>query len=160
MRLVDQLDAGELLAPVVVIDVTRKALDNPNARVEPDDLIRFERRHGRIPDRALVCMNSGWASKAADPAASLGGPAFPDFNFPGFGIEATGWLLQRRSPVGIGVVSSQAWGPRHSSGVAAGMRISGASSRGPASSTSIRTLGSSPRRPATTHPAPPAPTIT
>jgi kynurenine formamidase len=103
MRLVDQLDVGELLAPVVVIDITRKALDNPNARVEPDDLVRFERRHGRIPDRALVCMNSGWASKAGDPAAFLGGPAFPNFNFPGFGIEATDWLLQRRDPVGIGV---------------------------------------------------------
>jgi kynurenine formamidase len=103
MRLVDQLDAAELLAPVVVIDITRKAQDDPNATVEPDDLLRFERRHGRIPERALVCANSGWAQKATDPAAFLGGPAFPEFNFPGFGIEATDWLLRRRDPVGIGV---------------------------------------------------------
>jgi kynurenine formamidase len=103
MRLVDQLDAAELVAPVAVIDITRKARENPNATVEPDDLIRYEKRHGRIPDRALVCMNSGWAAKAGDPAAFLGGPAFPDFNFPGFSIEATDWLLQRRNPVGIGV---------------------------------------------------------
>jgi kynurenine formamidase len=103
MRLVDQMDAAELLAPVVVIDITRKAQDDPNATVDPDDLVRFERRHGRIPDRALVCMNSGWAAKAGDPAEFLGGPAFPEFNFPGFSIEATDWLLQRRNPVGIGV---------------------------------------------------------
>jgi kynurenine formamidase len=102
-RLVDQLDAAELLAPVVVIDITRKAQENPNATVDPDDLLRFERRHGRIPDRALVCANSGWAAKATDPAAFLGGPAFPQFNFPGFGIDATDWLLRRRNPVGIGV---------------------------------------------------------
>lgn len=103
MRLVDQLDAAELLAPIVVINITRKARDDPNAAVDPDDLVRFERRHGRIPDRALVCMNSGWAAKAGDPAEFLGGPAFPHFNFPGFSIEATDWLLQRRNPVGIGV---------------------------------------------------------
>jgi kynurenine formamidase len=103
MRLVDQLEADELLAPVVVVDIRRKALDDPNAMVEPDDLIRFERRHGRIPERALVCMDSGWAAKAGDPLAFLGGPAFPEYNFPGFSIEATDWLAARRNPVGIGV---------------------------------------------------------
>ena len=103
MRLVDQLEAAELLAPVVVIDITSKAQENPNATVDPDDLLRFERRHGRIPDRALVCMSSGWAAKATDPAEFLGGPAFPQFNFPGFSIDATDWLLRRRNPVGIGV---------------------------------------------------------
>ncbi|MGH9211915.1 MAG: cyclase family protein [Acidimicrobiales bacterium] len=68
-----------------------------------DDLVRFERRHGRIPERALVCMDSGWAAKADDPLEFLGGPAFPDYNFPGFSIEATEWLAARRNPVGIGV---------------------------------------------------------
>jgi kynurenine formamidase len=103
MRLVDQLEAAELVAPLAVVDITRKARDNPNASVEPDDLLRYERRHGRIPERALVCMNSGWAVRSRDPAEYLGGPAFPEFNFPGFSIEATDWLLRRRNPVGIGV---------------------------------------------------------
>ena len=103
MRLVDQLEAGELLAPIVVIDIRRRAQDDPNAMVMPDDLVRFERRHGRIPDGALVCMDSGWAAKAGDRLEFLGGPAFPGYNFPGFSIEAADWLLQRRNPVGIGV---------------------------------------------------------
>jgi kynurenine formamidase len=103
MRLVDDLAAAELVAPIVVIDITVRARENPNATVDPDDLARFERRHGRIPPRALVCMNSGWAAKAGDTLAYLGGPAFPAFNFPGFSIEATDWLLAHRNPVGIGV---------------------------------------------------------
>jgi kynurenine formamidase len=103
MRLVDELGVDELVAPIVVIDIRRKALDDPNAMVEPDDLVRFERRHGRIPERALVCMDSGWAAKAGDPLEFLGGPAFPDYNFPGFSIDATDWLAARRNPVGIGV---------------------------------------------------------
>jgi kynurenine formamidase len=103
MRLVDDLVAAELMAPIVVIDIRHKARRNPNATVDPDDLMRFERRYGRIPSRALVCMNSGWADKAHDPAAYLGGPAFPEFNFPGFSIAAADWLVARRNPVGIGV---------------------------------------------------------
>jgi kynurenine formamidase len=103
MRLVDELEPGELVAPIVVVDIRRKARDDPNAMVEPDDLVRFERRHGRIPDGSLVCMDSGWAAKADDPDEFLGGPAFPEYNFPGFSIEAADWLLRRRNPVGIGV---------------------------------------------------------
>ncbi|MGH9245045.1 MAG: cyclase family protein [Acidimicrobiales bacterium] len=102
-RLVDDLLASELVVPIVVIDVAAKAMDDPNATVEPDDLIRFERRYGPIPPRALVCMDSGWAVKADDTDEYRGGPAYPDFNFPGFGIEATDWLVARRNAVGIGV---------------------------------------------------------
>jgi kynurenine formamidase len=103
MRLVDEITAAELVAPIVVIDIRRKARNDPNAMVEPDDLARFERRHGRIPEGALVCMDSGWAEKADDPDEFLGGPAFPEYNFPGFSIDAADWLLARRNPVGIGV---------------------------------------------------------
>ena len=103
MRFVDEMEAAELVVPLVVVDITAKALEDPNATVDPDDLIAFEREHGEIPERALVCMYSGWAAKAAEPAEFLGGPAFPEYNFPAFSIEATDWLLQQRNPVGVGV---------------------------------------------------------
>jgi len=100
--LVDQIGPENLVAPVVVIDITAKAAEDPNAVVTPDDLVAFERRHGRIPDRALVCMNSGWAAKVDDGDAFRGGAGFPDLNFPGFSIDATDWLVAKRDPVGIG----------------------------------------------------------
>jgi kynurenine formamidase len=102
-RLVDDLTPEDLVAPIVVVDITDKAAADPNAMVEPEDLLAFERRHGRIPERALVCMNSGWADKVGDGEAFRGGDGFPDLNFPGFSIEATDWLVARRDPVGIGV---------------------------------------------------------
>jgi kynurenine formamidase len=101
--LVDQIGPENLVAPVVVIDITAKAAEDPNAVVTPDDLVAFERRHGRIPDRALVCMNSGWAAKVDDGDAFRGGAGFPDLNFPGFSIDATEWLVAKRDPVGIGL---------------------------------------------------------
>jgi kynurenine formamidase len=101
--LVDSIDPNDLMAPIVVVDITEKAMENPNATVDPDDLIAFERRHGRIPTRALVCMYSGWAEKVEDGDAFRGGTGFPDLNFPGFSIEATDWLVAHRDPVGIGL---------------------------------------------------------
>lgn len=102
-RLVDELTAEELLAPLVVVDIRSKAQEDPNAMVEPEDLVAWERRHGRIPDGALVAMDSGWEDRYGDPDAFLGGSGFPDLNFPGFSIDATEWLVAHRDPVGIGV---------------------------------------------------------
>ena len=102
-KLVDDLTEEDLVAPLVVVDITRKAMDDPNAMVEPEDLIAYERRHGRIPRGALVCMNSGWADKVDDGDAFRGGAGFPDLNFPGFSIDATDWLVAHRDPVGIAV---------------------------------------------------------
>lgn len=101
--LVDAIDPRDLMAPIVVIDIRKKARLDPNAMVEPEDLVRFERRHGRIPERALVCMDSGWSDKVDDGDEFRGGAGFPDLNFPGFSIDATDWLVRRRDPVGIGL---------------------------------------------------------
>lgn len=102
-RLVDDLTPDDLMAPIVVIDIQSKAMDNPNAMVEPEDLIAFERGHGRIPSGALVCMDSGWSEKVGDGDEFRGGAGFPDLSFPGFSIEATEWLVAKRDPVGVGV---------------------------------------------------------
>jgi kynurenine formamidase len=101
--LVDAIDPDDLMAPIVVIDINHKAMTDPNAMVEPEDLIAYERRHGRIPRRALVCMNSGWDDKVDNGDAFRGGTGFPDLNFPGFSIDATDWLVAHRDPIGIGV---------------------------------------------------------
>jgi kynurenine formamidase len=102
-RLVDDLTTEDLVAPIVVIDIKDKAAEDPNTMVEPEDLVAFERRHGRIPERALVCMNSGWDQKVGNGDEFRGGSGFPDLNFPGFSIDATDWLVGHRDPVGIGV---------------------------------------------------------
>jgi kynurenine formamidase len=102
-RLAPEITPGELLAPIVVVDISARAASDPDAFVTVDDLEGFERRHGRIPDGALVCMNSGWAAKVDDPLEFKGGAAFPNYHFPGFGAEAAMWLVERRDVTGIGV---------------------------------------------------------
>lgn len=99
--LIDEIPADRLVAPLAVINIKQKAADDPNATVDPDDLIAYERRYGRIPRRALVAMNSGWASRVEDNDGFRGGTGFPNLNFPGFSIDATDWLVTHRDPVGI-----------------------------------------------------------
>ena len=101
--LVDKLDPATSIAPIVVVDISAKAELDANAVVEPDDLVRFERRHGRIPRGACVAMNSGWDQKVGDGDAFRGGAGFPDLNFPGFGFEAIEWLLAERDIASIAV---------------------------------------------------------
>jgi kynurenine formamidase len=102
-RLSPEITPQELIAPIVVVDISRKAKSDPNAMVEVDDLRKFERRHGRIPKGALVAGDSGWAEKVDDPAAFKGGPAFPDYNFPGWSEEAAMWLAEKRDVTAIGI---------------------------------------------------------
>ena len=100
---VPQLNPDDLLAPAVVIDITERAASNPDAEVEPRDLQRYERRHGRIPRGAVVLMNSGWAAKVNDSAAFKNADSAGVYHFPGFGIDAVEALLERRDIRGIGV---------------------------------------------------------
>jgi kynurenine formamidase len=102
-RLSPEITPQELIVPIVVIDIANRAEREHDTMVTVDDLRRFERRHGRIPDRALVCMDSGWARKIDDPLEFKGGASFPNYHFPGFGLEAAMWLVERRDVTGIGV---------------------------------------------------------
>jgi len=102
-RLSPQITLPELVVPIVVINIRKRARSDRNAMVELDDVKKFERRHGRIPDGALVAADSGWASKFGNPAEFKGGLAFPNYNFPGWGEEAALWLAEKRDITGIGI---------------------------------------------------------
>ena len=102
-RFSPEITPQELLVPIVVVDISARAAIDPDATVTPDDLRRFERRHGRIPRGALVAMDSGWAAKVNDPLAFKGGASFPDYHFPGFSLEAAMWLAEERDVTAIGV---------------------------------------------------------
>ena len=102
-RLVPALRPEELFAAAVVIDISARAASDPDAAVELADLRRFERRHGHIPHGAIVFMYSGWEERLPDPEAFKNADAAGTYHFPGFGLEAVEWLLQRRRITGIGV---------------------------------------------------------
>jgi kynurenine formamidase len=102
-RLSPEITPRELIVPIVVVDISERAARDPDTMLVPDDLVRFERRHGRIPRGALVAMDSGWAAKVNDPLAFKGGASFPNYHFPGFSLDAAMWLVENRGVTAIGV---------------------------------------------------------
>jgi kynurenine formamidase len=102
-RFVPDLRLSELMLPIVVIDISARARRDPDAVVEPDDLRRFERRHGRIPRGALVAMNSGWDARIDDPDEFKNADSGGTYHFPGFSEEAVDVLIDRKRAAAIGV---------------------------------------------------------
>jgi kynurenine formamidase len=100
-RLTPQLTPRELILPIVVIDISKRAASDPDAVVTVDDLQRFEKRHGRIPRNALVAMNSGWDAKLGTPAFT--GGSLGAYHFPGFGEDAIDFMIQRNRGSAIAV---------------------------------------------------------
>ena len=98
-----ELELEELVAPIVVVDISGRAARQPDTVVTPDDLARFERRYGRIPRHAVVAMYSGWETRAGSVEAYRNTDATGTMRFPGFGKDAVDWLLARRRIRGIGV---------------------------------------------------------
>jgi kynurenine formamidase len=99
---VDQIPASRLVAPLAVIDVPARASENSDTTVTVDDLLKWESTHGRLPEKRVVAMQSGWSEfsptqrfRNADPKGGI--------HFPGFHAEAARFLIEERSVIGIAV---------------------------------------------------------
>lgn len=107
-RTADQIDVDRLVGPAVVIDVTRQCAADPVYEVGPDDLVAWERTHGRQLVDVIVLLRTGWGAKWPDRAAYLGtaamGPeAVAGLRFPGLAPAAARWLVDHRRICAIGI---------------------------------------------------------
>jgi kynurenine formamidase len=69
----------------------------------PDDLLRWERAHGRIPAGAVVAVHSGWEARLDEPGAFLNADAAGVMHHPGMSAEAAGLLVRERGVAGAAV---------------------------------------------------------
>ena len=75
-----------------MIDIARRAEENADTQVTPDDIRARIAAHGDIPDGACMAMHSGLASK-------VDGDGFQNFDgkaqhYPGFHVEAAQMLVE------------------------------------------------------------------
>ncbi len=98
-----QIPPERLIGPLAVIDISERAARDPDAQVVPDDIRAWERRYGRLPNGAIVIMNSGWATRIGDSQAFLNADGSGVMHFPGWSKDATDMLMQERNVIGIGV---------------------------------------------------------
>jgi kynurenine formamidase len=100
---IDQYPAESLIAKAVVIDIRKQAAANPNYALALSDVLAWEEQYGQIPQDSVVLLFTGWQSKWSDKAAFFNQDASGGLHFPGFGSEATQFLLAERQIAGVGI---------------------------------------------------------
>lgn len=96
----DLIPAENLHGALAVVDIRRKAAQNPDAQLTPDDLKSWEAKHGPLPTGAVVAMLSGWDHFVASPKFR-NSDEHGALHFPGFHVEAIEYLLTERDVKGI-----------------------------------------------------------
>lgn len=91
----DAIPASDLVLSLVVIDVRDKVRADPEATLDADDVLAWERRHGDLPQQSIVCALTGWDSHAPDEAAYLNPDGDGVLRFPGFAADAAELLIER-----------------------------------------------------------------
>jgi len=100
---VDRLAAEDLFGPAAVIDVSEQSAANPDYQLSRQDVLDWETANGRLPEGAIVLMNSGWAARWNDSDAYFNRDASGQMHFPGFSVEAAQFLVTERNIRGIGI---------------------------------------------------------
>ena len=102
----DLIPIDKLIGPAVVIDITAKSSSDPDYRLTRDDVLAFERQHGRIREGTIVLLRTGWSCRWPDRKRYLGDDTPGDatrLHFPSFGEEAAKLLVEERGAEAIGV---------------------------------------------------------
>ena len=100
---VDQIPAERLIAPLVVLDVTAAARNNPDYRVSVEEIANWEKSHGQIPLDAVVMLRTGWDSRWKSADEYRNADAKGVMHFPGYSEDAAKFLVDARSALGLGI---------------------------------------------------------
>ncbi len=100
---IDQYPAESLVKKAVVIDKSNQAAINPNYLLSLSDVLAWEKKYGKIPVDSIVLLCTGWQLKWLDEVAFFNQDNAFGLHFPGFGSEATEFLLSQRQIAGVGI---------------------------------------------------------
>ncbi|WP_282122756.1 cyclase family protein [Algibacter mikhailovii] len=106
---VNEIPLENLMGSAVKIDVSEKALINPDYLVSIEDFTYWEKTNGmQIPDGSIVLLETGFSKYYPDKKTYLGtdqrGPeAVKLLHFPGLSPEAAQWLVDQRDIKSIGL---------------------------------------------------------
>lgn len=101
----DQIPVRRLIGPAVVVDISARAADDPDAVLEVADLDAWQRDHGDFPEGAILLVRAGWSQHWPDWNAYYGSEDPFDtatLHFPGIGPEAAERIVDAGF-VGVGI---------------------------------------------------------
>jgi len=107
-KTVEQIPVEQLIGEAIVIDVTEQALENHDYLIGIPDFENWESKHSRIPDNAIVLLNTGYGKFYPDKQKymgtdQIGEEAVSQLHFPGLDPRAAEWLINNRKISAIGL---------------------------------------------------------
>jgi kynurenine formamidase len=105
-KTVDQVPLEQLMGPAVRIDVREQASKDRSYRLQVQDVLRFEERHGKIEPDTIILLHTGWSRYWPDRKEYFGSESTEDasdFDFPSYGAEAARFLIEQRRVAMLGV---------------------------------------------------------
>jgi kynurenine formamidase len=99
----DKLPVERFIAPLAIISIQSRAARDADALMTVDDVLAWEKAHGRLPNGAFVAMYSGWDARIGDAAKFLNKDGKGTMHAPGFSDEVASFLVKERDVVGAGV---------------------------------------------------------
>ena len=99
----ERVEPGRLVAPLAIISIVDRATRDPDTLLSVDDVLAWEKRHGRLPAGAFLAMSAGWDSRAASPDRFLNRDSKGVMHAPGFSEAAARFLVEQRDISGVGV---------------------------------------------------------
>lgn len=106
---VDLIPLNRLVGHAIKIDVSSKAIDNPDYLISIQDFLDWEAELNReIPDGSIVLLQTGFSAYYPDKVkymgtALRGNAAIKLMHFPGLSPEAAEWLVNNRNINAIGL---------------------------------------------------------
>ena len=105
-RTADEIPLEQLVAPAVVIDVTKEAAADRDYRLTREAVLAFEKAHGQIARGTVVLLRTGWSRFWPDARSYLGDDTPGDaskLSFPSYGVEAARLLVEERGVAALGI---------------------------------------------------------
>jgi kynurenine formamidase len=103
---VEDIPLNHLIGPGILIDVTDNSLGDPDYQVTRNDLLKWEKTHGRIPTESIVLIMTGWEKFWSNKKNYLGTDQPGDtqnLHFPGLSQEAALFLAKERNIFAFGL---------------------------------------------------------
>ncbi len=95
-RFLDDISVKEMLLPLVVIDVSKKARENPDYRITMDDVQAWEKKYGKIPAKSFVAMRTDWSKKWPSPEKMRNQDKDGTAHYPGWSKDVLKYLYEKR----------------------------------------------------------------
>ena len=102
----DQIPIDRFIGSAFVIDISAQCASNPDYTLNVQDIIAWEKKHGKIPTNSIVLLRTGWGKFWPDKKKYLGDDRpgeTSNLHFPSFSKESAEFLVQQRKVKGVGI---------------------------------------------------------